>query len=411
MTALRPTSTSDDPPGGCGPAWERPGARPAARSGPLAGLKVVELAGIGPGPMCAMLLADLGATVIRVDRKEPVKLGIERPLKFNTLLRNRGIIALDLKDPRAVETVLDLVASADALIEGFRPGVTERLGLGPEVCLQRNPRLAYGRLTGWGQDGPLAQRAGHDINYLGLTGLLDAIGREGQPPTIPLNIVGDYAGGSLYMAVGLLAAILEARQSGRGQVVDAAIVDGAAHLATTFHGMIAARIWQSGRGTNLTDSGSHFYDCYECADGRWLAVGPIEAKFFDELLKRLEIDAESLGPQMSREHWKSAKVVLAAKFKERSRDEWSALLEASDACVSPVLAFDEAPLHAHLKARGTFIEIDGIMQARPAPRFSRSMPDTPTAPQAITPANTDSTLAAWFDAEKIASLRARGVID
>jgi len=379
-------------------------------SGPLAGLKVVELAGIGPGPMCAMLLADLGATVIRVDRKQAVSLGIPRPLKFNTLLRNRGSIALDLKDPAAVETVLQLVEQADALIEGFRPGVTERLGLGPEPCLARNPRLAYGRLTGWGQHGPLAKTAGHDINYLALTGILDAIGREGQPPSIPVNIVGDYAGGSLYLAVGLLAAILEARQSGRGQVIDAAIVDGAAHLATTFFGMVAGGIWKSGRGTNLTDSGSHFYDCYECADGGWVAVGPIEEKFFGELLTRLGIDAASLGPQMSREHWRPAKAVLAAKFKTRSRDEWAALLETSDACVSPVLAFGEAHRHHHLKARGTFVEIDGIVQAGPAPRFSRTPPATPTPPQAVTPDNTDRTLSMWFAADKIAELRQRGLI-
>jgi len=411
MTAPRPTSTSADPPGGRGPAWERPGARPASRTGPLAGIKVVELAGIGPGPMCAMLLADLGATVIRIERREPVKLGIERPLKFNTLLRNRGSVALDLKDPRAVETVLEMIESADALIEGFRPGVTERLGLGPDVCLARNPRLAYGRLTGWGQDGPLAPRAGHDINYLALTGVLDAIGREGQPPTIPLNLIGDYAGGSLYMAVGLLSAILEARQSGRGQVIDTAIVDSVAHLATTFHGMVAGGIWKLGRGTNIADSGSHFYDCYECADGRWIAVGPLEPKFFTELLARLDIDAASLGAQMSRDHWKPAKAVLAAKFKTRDRDEWATLLEASDACVSPVLTFDEAHRHHHLKARGTFVEIDGIVQAGPAPRFSRTVPATPTPPQAVTPDNTDRSLSDWFSAAKIASLRTQGLID
>ena len=383
----------------------------AGGRGPLTGIKIVELAGIGPGPMCAMLLADLGATVIRVDRKQAVKQGIERPLKFNTLLRNRGIIALDLKDPRAIDAVLELVESADALIEGFRPGVTERLGLGPDVCLARNPRLAYGRLTGWGQHGPLAQRAGHDVNYLALTGLLDAIGREGQPPTIPLNIIGDYAGGSLYMAVGLLAAILEARQSGRGQVIDAAIVDGAAHLASTFFGMVAGGIWRSGRGTNITDSGSHFYDCYECADARWIAVGPIEEKFFAELLERIGIDAASLGPQMSRDHWKAAKAVMAATFKTRSRDDWAALLEPRDACVSPVLAFAEAHEHSHMKARGTFIELDGIQQAGPAPRFSRTVPATPTPPQAVTPENTDRSLSAWLPAAKIVSLRAQGVID
>jgi alpha-methylacyl-CoA racemase len=380
-------------------------------SGPLHGIKVVELAGIGPGPMCAMLLADLGATVIRIDRKDPVALGIERPLKFNTLLRNRGIIALDLKDPRAVEAVLELVEQADALIEGFRPGVTERLGLGPETCLARNPRLAYGRLTGWGQDGPLAKTAGHDINYLALTGVLDAIGREGQPPTIPLNILGDYAGGSMYMAVGLLAAIIEARQSGKGQVVDAAIVDGAAHLATTFFGMVAAGIWKSERGTNLTDSGSHFYDCYECADGGWIAVGPIEEKFFGALLEQIGVDPRSLGEQMARDHWKAAKTVLAAHFKTRSRDAWARLLETTDACVSPVLGFTEAPLHPHMKARGTFVEVDGIVQAAPAPRFSRTVPGIPTPPQAVTPENTDRCLSAWFAPSKIESLRSQGLID
>jgi alpha-methylacyl-CoA racemase len=381
------------------------------RMGPLAGIKVVELAGIGPGPMCAMLLADLGATVIRVDRKEPVPLGIERPLKFNTLLRNRGAIAVDLKDPRAVEAVLELIEQADALIEGFRPGVTERLGLGPDVCLARNPRLAYGRLTGWGQDGPLAKQAGHDINYLALTGLLGAIGREGQPPTIPLNIVGDYAGGSLYMAVGLLAAILEARQSGKGQVVDAAIVDGAAHLATTFFGMLAGGIWQQERGTNLSDSGSHFYDCYECADGNWVAVGPIEGKFFSILLEKIGIDPDSLGPQMSRDLWKPAKAVLAARFKTRTRDEWTVLLQATDACVSPVLGFHDAPLHPHMQARGTFVEIDGIVQAGPAPRFSRTVPAVPTPPAPITPENTDRCLSYWLAPSRIELLREQGLID
>lgn len=382
----------------------------AQRSGPLAGIKVVELAGIGPGPMCAMLLADLGATVIRVDRKQPAALGIERPLRFNTLLRNRGAIALDLKDPRAVELVLELIEHADALIEGFRPGVTERLGLGPDVCLARNPRLAYGRLTGWGQDGPLSKYAGHDINYLALTGILEAIGREGQPPSIPLNLLGDYAGGSLYMAVGLLAAILEARQSGHGQVVDAAIVDGAAHLATTFHGMVAGGIWYQGRGSNISDSGSHFYDCYECADGRWIAVGPIEEKFFALLLAQLGIDPQELGPQMSREHWKAAKAVLAARFKSKTRDEWAQLLERSDACVSPVLAFNEAPQHPQMRARGTFVEVDGIVQAAPAPRFSRTVPATPTSPQAATPENTERALSAWLPASRIETLRRQGLI-
>lgn len=405
LSAAGPSQGVNAPSGGSNPHAA------GERGGPLSGLKVVELAGIGPGPMCAMLLADLGATVIRVDRKQPASLGIERPLKFNTLLRNRGVIALDLKDPRAVELVLELVEQADALIEGFRPGVTERLGLGPDVCLARNPRLAYGRLTGWGQDGPLAKYAGHDINYLALTGILEAIGREGQAPSIPLNLLGDYAGGSLYMAVGLLAAILEARQSGRGQVVDAAIVDGAAHLATTFHGMVAAGIWKPGRGNNISDSGSHFYDCYECADGRWIAVGPIEEKFFALLLARLDIDPQELGPQMAREQWKAAKALLAARFKTRTRDEWSNLLEHSDACVSPVLAFEEAPRHPHMQARGTFAKIDGILQAMPAPRFSRTPPAMPTAPQPVTPENTDACLSAWLPTSRIEALRKQELLD
>ncbi|WP_425930460.1 CaiB/BaiF CoA transferase family protein [Pseudomonas sp. NyZ201] len=380
-------------------------------AGPLSGIKVVELAGIGPGPMCAMLLADLGATVIRVDRKAPVKLGIERPLQYNTLLRNRYAIAVDLKDPAGVETVLQLVEQADALIEGFRPGVTERLGLGPDDCLARNPRLVYGRMTGWGQDGPLAQYAGHDLNYLALTGILDAIGREGQPPSIPLNLLGDYAGGSLYLALGLLAGILEARGSRQGQVVDAAIVDGSAHLATTFFGMLAAGIWKEGRGTNITDSGSPFYDCYECSDGKYLSIGPIESKFYAQLLQLIDLDPALLGEQMDRSAWAGAKERIAERLRSRTRDEWAALLESSDACAAGVLSFTEAPQHPHLRARGTFIEVDGVTQPAPAPRFSRSVPPTPFAPQPITAQNTDAALAAWFDPARIAALRSQGVID
>lgn len=380
-------------------------------AGPLTGFKVVELAGIGPGPMCAMLLADLGATVIRVDRKEPAKLGIERPLQYNTLLRNRYAIALDLKDPMGVETVLKLVEQADALIEGFRPGVTERLGLGPDECLARNPQLIYGRMTGWGQTGPMAQYAGHDLNYLALTGVLDAIGREGQPPTIPLNLLGDYAGGSLYLALGILAGVLEARQSGKGQVVDAAIVDGAAHLATTFFGMLAAGIWKEGRGTNITDSGSPFYDCYACKDGKFISIGPIESKFYDQLLSLMDIDPVSLGAQMDRSAWPKAKQIIAERFLSRSRDEWVSLLEASDACAAGILSFTEAAEHPHLKARGTFVKVDGVVQPAPAPRFSRSEPSTPTAPKPITPENTNAALAAWFSASEIAALRGEGIID
>ena len=383
----------------------------AMSGGPLAGVRVVELAGIGPGPMCAMLLADLGATVIRIDRKQPAELGIKRPLRYNLLLRNRPVIALDLKSAAGVEAALQLIEHADALIEGFRPGVTERMGLGPDVCLARNPRLAYGRMTGWGQDGPLAQTAGHDINYVAITGVLNAIGRADQPPSVPLNLVGDYAGGSLYLAFGLLAAILNARQTGRGQVVDAAIVDGAASLATTFFGMRAAGISSSNRGSNITDSGSHFYDVYQCADGGWLAVGPIEAKFYAEFLRELGIDQASLGAQDDRANWTRAKEVLAAKFRERPRDDWAKLFAPTDACVAPVLDWDEAPRHEHLAARNTFIEVDGIVQPAPAPRFSATPAATPVPPAPVTPENTRAALAHWLSRDEVETWQARGLID
>jgi crotonobetainyl-CoA:carnitine CoA-transferase CaiB-like acyl-CoA transferase len=378
--------------------------------GPLAGVRIVELAGIGPGPMAAMLLADLGATVLRIERRQPVKLGIERPLRYNLLLRNRKTIALDLKDPRAVELVLTLVESADALIEGFRPGVTERLGLGPRQCLERNPKLAYGRITGWGQEGPLAQYAGHDLNYIAITGVLNAIGRRDQPPSIPLNLIGDYAGGSLYLAMGLLSAILHARNGGTGQVVDAAIVDGTANLATTFFGMQAAGIWRNGRGTNITDSGSHFYDVYECADGKWITVGPIEDKFYLELLRLLDVDPKTLGEQLNESNWPAARALFALKFKRRTREQWTTLLERTDACFAPVLSWVEAPEHAHLKARGTFIEVDGIVQPAPAPRFSATVPAKPTAPEAPDAATVDAALAAWLEPERIDELKQAGTL-
>lgn len=378
--------------------------------GPLSGVRVIELAGIGPGPMAAMLLADLGATVLRIERRQPVKLGIERPLRYNLLLRNRKTIALDLKDKEGVELVLSLVERADALIEGFRPGVTERLGLGPQVCLERNPKLAYGRITGWGQDGPLAQYAGHDLNYIAITGVLNAIGRRDQPPSIPLNLIGDYAGGSLYLAMGLLSAIMHARNGGAGQVVDAAIVDGTANLATTFFGMQAAGIWRDGRGTNITDSGSHFYDVYECADGKWITIGPIEDKFYLELLRLLDIDPLTLGDQLDESNWPAARALFALKFRSRTRDQWTTLLEHSDACFAPVLSWTEAPEHEHLKARGTFIEIDGIVQPAPAPRFSATVPAKPTAPEAPSAATVDAALAAWLEPGRIGELKDAGTL-
>jgi crotonobetainyl-CoA:carnitine CoA-transferase CaiB-like acyl-CoA transferase len=350
--------------------------------------------------MAAMLLADLGATVLRVDRPVPAGLGVERPLRFNLILRNRQNIAIDLKSEGGRDLVLRLLEQADGLIEGFRPGVMERLGLGPDACLQRNPSLVYGRMTGWGQDGPLAQSAGHDLNYIALTGVLDWIGREGTPPTPPLNMVGDYGGGGLYLALGMLAALLEARTSGHGQVVDAAIVDGTASLATSLFGMHAAGMLGE-RGTNILDSGAPFYEVYQCADNKWISIAPIEQKFYDELLKRLDIDPAALGKQGERADWRHAKQVFAEKFKfrTRTRDEWCALLEGSDACFAPVLTADEAPRHPHLAARGTFVEVEGVMQPAPAPRFSRNQCASPQPPAQASQESSIAALQEWLGEE------------
>ncbi|MGR4868282.1 CaiB/BaiF CoA transferase family protein [Variovorax sp. LARHSF232] len=363
--------------------------------GPLHGIRIVELAGIGPGPMACMLLADLGATVLRIDRTEAADLGIKRPAKYNLLLRNRQCVTLDLKQPAAVEQVLDLVENADMLIEGFRPGVAERLGLGPDACLARNPRLVYGRMTGWGQTGPLAHAAGHDLNYVSLTGVIHAIGRKDQAPSIPLALTGDMGGGALYLVMGVLSALLESRSSGQGQVVDAAIVDGAASLATIFYGLHAAGMWNEQRGSNILDSGAPFYEVYECQDGRWISVGPIEARFYTQLLQKLDLDPAELGGQYDRGAWAQAKVRIAERFKSRTRHQWCELLEGSDVCFAPVLSFTEAPQHPHLKARGTFVEVDGVMQPAPAPRFSRTVPDTPRPPQATADADLAAITTSW----------------
>ena len=378
--------------------------------GPLSGLKIIELAGIGPGPMCAMLLADLGATVLRIDRPTPSGLGVPRPLKYDLLLRNRPVLALDLKQESAVELVLRLLEKSDALIEGFRPGVTERLGLGPDACFARNKRLVYGRMTGWGQDGPLAQAAAHDLNYIALVGALHAIGRQGQPPTPPLNLVGDFGGGALYLAFGIMCALFEAGRSGKGQVVDAAIVDGTASLMTSFFGTYGAGLTTDARGTNATDSGSHFYDVYECADGKFVSLAPIEAKFHAELLQRLEIDPARVPKQWDKAGWPRMKALLAERFGTRTRDAWSALLEGTDACFAPVLSPAEAPSHPHLAARGTFIEIDGVVQPAPAPRFSRSVPETPKPPRPAETESVEAILAPWLDAAEIAAARGAGII-
>ncbi|VWB11259.1 carnitine dehydratase [Burkholderia lata] len=380
------------------------------RSGPLAGIKVVEIAGIGPGPLAAMFLADLGATVIRVDRKTPSGLGAPRPVQFDLALRNRKSIRVDLKDPAAVDLVLDLIASADALIEGFRPGVMERLGLGPEPCLARNPRLVYGRVTGWGQDGPLSQVAGHDLNYISITGALHAMGRAGQAPTPPLNVLGDYAGGSLYLAFGLLAGILEARGSGKGQVVDAAMVDGVASIMTVMMGLHAAGMLDNARGTNLVDTGAHCYEVYACADGKYVSVGPIESKFYRLLLEHLDLqDHPLLQAQMDRAQWPQAKQVLAEKFRERTRDEWAQRLGHLDVCVAPVLDFDEAPNHPHAQARGMFVDLDGVTHPAPGPRFSRTPAARPEAPAALSTGNAVVALRDWLPEARIDAYRAQAV--
>ena len=376
--------------------------------GPLAGVRIVELAGIGPAPLSAMMLADLGATVIRVDRKEPSGLGLPRPVQFDFGLRGRKSIRVDLKDPAGVALVLDLIGQADALIEGFRPGVMERLGLGPEPCLARNPKLVYGRVTGWGQDGPLAQAAGHDINYISITGVLNAIGPAGAKPSIPLNVIGDYAGGSLYLALGLLAGIIEARTSGEGQVVDAAIVDGVASLMTVLAGLRAAGMSSLERGTNILDSGAPFYDVYECADGKYVSIGPIERKFYLQLLQRLGLQGAGLEDHMDRRIWPRTREAFTAKFKMKTRAEWTELLEGTDACFAPVLDLDEAPYHPHLKARETFVSVGGITAPAPAPRFSRTVPPVPEPPVELSAENAAAALAGWLTGEQITALAAAG---
>ena len=378
--------------------------------GPLQGLRVIELAGIGPCPMCAMLLAELGADVVRVDRLTDSGLGVGMAPEFHLLNRSRPSIAVDLKHPDGVETVLRLVESADALIEGFRPGVAERLGLGPEACAVRNPRLVYGRVTGWGQEGPLAKSAGHDLNYIALTGALDAIGRRGAPPTPPLNLVGDFGGGALYLALGVVAALHETHESGKGQTVDAAMIDGAASLMTSAYALWAAGISDAPRGENILDSGAHYYDVYETSDGLYVSVAPVEPKFYAELLRRIGLDAGDAPHSADRSDWPESKARLAALFRTRTRDEWGAILEGTDACFAPVLGMDEAHRHPHNAERGTFVERDGIVQPNAAPRFSR----TPGGIRCSPPApgsGTRSVLADWgFRAEEIDDLSARGVI-
>jgi alpha-methylacyl-CoA racemase len=360
-------------------------------AGPLTGMKVIEMAGIGPGPFCAMVLADLGADVVRVARP-----GVA-PDPLDVLARSRTVLNLDLRDPQAVQEVLDLVAHADVLIEGFRPGVMERLGLGPDVCLARQPRLVYGRMTGWGQHGPLSHAAGHDINYIAISGALHAIGREGEAPVPPLNYVGDFGGGAMLLAVGILAALHETRQSGRGQVVDAAMTDGAALLSSMMYGFKAAGQWSNHRGDNMLDGGAFFYDTYACADGRHVAVGAIEPQFYALLREKCGIADDPLfDAQMDRQAWPVLKLRLAEVFRTRTRDEWCALLEGTDACFAPVLDWDEAPEHPHNRARQTFTHLQGVFQPAPAPRFDRTPSAAPHASAVSTP---DAVRARWQAAD------------
>lgn len=377
--------------------------------GPLSGLRLIEMAGIGPGPMAAMMLSDMGALVLRIERQADSGLGIRRPEKYDLLLRGRKALALDLKNKASIGVVLDLIEKSDGLIEGFRPGVMERLGLGPDVCFERNPKLVFGRMTGWGQEGPLSQAAGHDLNYIALTGALNAIGRKGQLPTPPLNLLGDFAGGAAYLAFGMVCALLEAQRSGKGQVVDAAIIDGTAHLMTSIFGTYGAGLIGPERGTNFTDSGAFFYDVYACADGQLISIAPVEAKFYKELLEKLGIDPADMPPQFERTQWEAGRSVLAKAFKSKSREEWCAILEGSDVCFAPVLTMEEAPLHPHMRARGVFIEIDGVVQPGPAPRFSRSVTAHPSPPRKAENTPLAQVLDGWMSEQEIDNLRAAGL--
>ncbi|PJI46059.1 MAG: carnitine dehydratase [Pseudomonas sp.] len=375
-------------------------------AGPLTGLKVIEMVGLGPAPFCAMLLADMGAEVIRVQR--PGQALGERA-RFDVLGRGRRSIALDLRRSEGVETLLQLVEGADALIEGFRPGVMERLGLGPEQCQQRNPKLVYGRMTGWGQSGPLAQAAGHDINYIALAGALHAIGRPGEKPVVPHNYIGDFGGGGMLLGFGVLCALLEAQRSGKGQVVDAAMTDGTALLSAMMYGFRASGRLSDERGTNLIDGGAHFYDTYECSDGRFIALGAIEPQFYAELLQRCGIDDPQFQQQMDPRQWPQLKVKLTALFLQRSRAQWCELLEGSDACFAPVLDWAEAAQHPHNRERGTYLELDGVLQPAPAPCFSRTPAATPT--QAPGEPQSEAVLRDWgLSDERIADLQQAGVI-
>ena len=373
-------------------------------AGPLSGLKIIEFQGIGPGPFCGMLMSDMGAEVIRIDRY-----GAQGGSNKDILARGRKSIALNLKTPEGVETALKLIDQADALIEGFRPGVMERLGLGPDVCLARNEKLVFGRMTGWGQTGPLAKAAGHDINYISITGALHAIGRPGERPAVPLNLVGDFGGGALYLAFGLACGIIEARASGKGQVVDAAMTDGSASLMAMFFGFKASGMMSDEHGTNLLDGGAHFYDTYECSDGKWISLGSIEPQFYALLREKAGLDSDEWNAQMDPGQWPALKEKLMGVIKTKSRDEWCAIMEGTDVCFAPILTLEEAAKHPHNVARETIVEIEGVPQPNVAPRFSRTAPKI-QGPAAKPGQHTEQILKEFGLGNEIEALKEAGAI-
>ncbi len=379
-------------------------------SGPLDGVRIIELAGLGPAPFAGMMLADAGADIIRIDRSERATYPPNSAPHVDLMNRGRRSVAADLKHPDGVALVLRLVAEADGLMEGFRPGVAERLGLGPDVCLERNPRLVYGRMTGWGQDGPLASAAGHDIDYIAVAGALEPMGRAGERPLPPLNLVGDFGGGGMMLAFGMCAAIISARTTGAGQIIDAAMVDGAAALMTMTYTLMSSGIWKDERGTNLLDTGAHFYEVYETSDGGYFAIGAIEPQFYAELLRRLGLEGEDLPDQMDRQAWPAMKERFSALFAGKTRKEWEVIFEGSDACAAPVLSPLEAPHHPHIAARGTFTEVAGVVQPAPAPRFGGT-PGSIRHPPPNPGQYGDEALADWgVDAHEVKALRESGAI-
>jgi len=374
--------------------------------GPLKGLKIIEMAGIGPGPFCGMVLADLGAEIIRIDRASAIGTGS----KQDAANRGKRSIAIDLKSEEGVEVVLKLVETADAIFEGFRPGVMERLGLGPDVCSKRNERIVFGRMTGWGQEGPLANAAGHDINYISLTGALAAIGRPGSPPVPPLNLIGDFGGGGMLLALGLVAALLESKESKKGQVVDAAMTDGSALLMTMIYTMQSSGVWKTSMGSNLLDGGSHFYDTYECKDGKFISIGSIEPQFYALLCQIADLDEEVFGKQMSRDSWPEQKEEITKIFLNKSRDEWCDLMEGTDVCFAPVLDMSEAPKHPHNIERKTFIDLEGVTQPAPAPRFSRTEPEVVSSPSIVGEHTNEVLSSIGLSDEDISSLKTSGAV-